>query len=527
MRKNLVGVLSLIGGALVAQGLVGVPAAGGAALPGSSAGTAADGAAAQPAEPWVTIHNDFYWVDQDGARILTRSGCLDNFNGVFYWYGGNPRGFREQYCYTSTDLVHWTNKGVILQHDVDANRIDVLYNDTTKQYVMFLKYNGNGAHLAWATADKPEGPFTFKGQTLVDDARMGDMAAFKDDDGQAYIAYVSWAVGVNAQHGIYRMSADYLSLDKRIYLWDIRSREANHIFKRNGLYYYGTSRTAGIQSSETTYYTANALAGPWSPARLLDTPGSSNSWNSQVDFVYPIKGTEGTLYMFCGDRWIKDLPQGRNGDYVWLPMEFEGDAPTVNYYQDWDLNLSTGKWRKFDPARNLAAGKTATASSENGGNVAGKVTEAHMYQNYINSHWDSAASDPQWIMVDLGAAKAVNRVILKWNANAAKEFKIQTSTDGTAWTDVFSTTKGASYSVTDETFPATTARYVRMYGTARAPVIRTGRGTGGGTGRGASGRNPQTGAVPVTQTNTQPITPNTPAAEPVGYSLFDFEVLKD
>jgi len=155
------------------------------------------------------------------------------------------------------------------------------------------------------------------------------------------------------------------------------------------------------------------------------------------------------------------------------------------------------------------------------------VTEAHTSQNYINSHWDSAASDPQWIMVDLGAAKAVNRVILKWNANAAKEFKIQTSTDGTAWTDVFSTTKGASYSVTDETFPATTARYVRMYGTARAPVISTGRGTGGGTGRGASGRNPQTGAVPVTQTNTQPITPNTPAAEPVGYSLFDFEVLKD
>jgi len=81
--------------------------------------------APQPPTGWRTIHNDFYWVDQNGARILTRSGCLCRFNGVFYWYGGNPRGFFEQYCYTSTDLVHWTNKGVILRHDVDANRIDV------------------------------------------------------------------------------------------------------------------------------------------------------------------------------------------------------------------------------------------------------------------------------------------------------------------------------------------------------------------------------------------------------------------
>ena len=159
-------------------------------------------------------------------------------------------------------MVHWTNQGVVLRHDTDANRIDVLYNDTTKQYVMFLKYDGNGAFLGIATAEKPEGPFTFKSKTLVDDARMGDMSVFKDSDGRVYLCYVSWAVGTNAQHGIYRMSDDYLTLDKRIFLWDIRSREAPHIFKRNGIYYYGTSRTAGIQSSGTSYYTVHESGRP-------------------------------------------------------------------------------------------------------------------------------------------------------------------------------------------------------------------------------------------------------------------------
>jgi len=479
-----------------------------------------------PVADYQTIHNDFYWVDQNGQRILTRSGCLREFNGAYYWYGGNPRGFLEQYCYKSTDLIHWTNLGVCMRQDVDANRIDVLYNEKTKQYVMFMKYDGNGAYLGIATADKPEGPFTLKSYTLVDNAAMGDMSVFEDDDGKAYLAYVSWATGTNAQHGIYRMSDDYLTLDKRMYLWDIRSREAPHIFKRNGLYYYGTSRTAGILSSGTSYYTATDLAGPWSPAQPLSTPGSNNSWDSQVDFVYPIQGTQGTLYMFAGDRWTKNLPQGRNGDYIWLPVEFEGDTPIVNYNQDWDLDLKAGTWRKFDPARNLAAGKTATASSDDGTNVAQNVTAPKTYQDYINIHWDSAPGDQQWIMVDLGAPMDINRVILKWNTNAAKSFKIQTSTDATTWTDVFSTTQGASYSVTDEKFKTTMARYVRVEATEQAPVPRGGRG---GRGRGGPGTPPAaTPATPASAVaaNAAPAPTAGPAGQPA-YSLFDFMVLKD
>jgi hypothetical protein len=362
---------------------------------------------------------------------------------------------------------------------------------------------------------------------------MGDSSVFVDTDGKAYLCYVSWAVGTNAQHGIYLLSPDYLTLDKRIYLWDIRSREAPHIFKRNGIYYYGTSRTAMIASSGTNYYTATNLAGPWSPAQPLNTPGSTNSWDSQVDFVYPIQGTQGTLYMFAGDRWTKNLPQGRNGDYIWLPMEFDGDAPTVNYYQDWDVNLSTGTWRKFDPSRNLAMGKTATASSDDGTNVARHVTDPKTYQDYINTRWESAPGDTQWIMVDLGAPMDINRVILKWNTNAARDFKIQTSTNAAGWTDVFSTTQGSSYTVTDESFKTTTARYVRMYATQRAPLPSRGRG---GAGRGGAGRGSQLATQPATragigsvpggvsgrgpQTTTQPSTPT-------GYSLFDFMVLKD
>jgi hypothetical protein len=345
--------------------------------------------------------------------------------------------------------------------------MDMLDNESTRQYVMFLKYDTNSAYFAFATSPTPDGQFTFRSKTLVDGARIGDMSMYKDDDGTAYLCYVWWNKGPNRQHGLYRLSADYLSLDKRMYLWDIPGREAPHIFKRNGIYYYGTSRTAGIQSSGTSYYTATNLAGPWSPAVPLPTPGSTNSWDTQVDFVYPFHGTQSTLFMFDGDRWTKN--GGRQGDYAWLPVEFNGDQPIVNYYQDWDLDIAAGTWRKFDPARNLAAGKPVTASSVNGTLIASNVTAPKTYLNYRDYRWESGFSDSEWITVDLGSVQDINRIILKWYIHYAKTYKIQTSTDGVNWTDDL-TAHGASFSVSDEKFPTTSARYIRMLGIQRGSI---------------------------------------------------------
>jgi hypothetical protein len=350
---------------------------------------------------------------------------------------------------------------------------------------------------------------------LIDGALMGDMSMFQDDDDKAYMCYVSWAVGTNAQHGIYRMSEDYLKPEQRVFLWDIRSREAPHIFKRKGLYYYGTSLTAWIDSSGTNYYTARSLEGPWSATKPLVTPGSQNSWDTQCDFVFPIRGTQGTVYVYAGDRWLKDRAAGRDGDYAWLPMEFDGETPVLRYRQDWEIDVAAGTWRPFDASRNLALGKRAVASSEQESSSASQVTAPKTYRDYVNHRWESAASDPQWIMVDLEQPTEINRVILKWAVVAAREFQIQVSMDGANWTDVFSSNQGSSLGVTDVKFAPTKARFVRMHGTQRAgqppsPGRRIVSSTRGST-------------RPVALPSSQPSRPNRPS----GYSLFDFCVLRD
>ena len=74
---------------------------------------------------------------------------------------------------------------------------------------------------------------------------------------------------------------------------------------------------------------------------------------------------------------------------------------------------------------------------------------------------------PEWIYVDLGANTSVQQVVLKWDAinRYATAYSIQTSTDGTNWTTVYSTSSGDGGTDTIS-FAPTTARYVRLFTTA-------------------------------------------------------------
>ena len=85
------------------------------------------------------------------------------------------------------------------------------------------------------------------------------------------------------------------------------------------------------------------------------------------------------------------------------------------------------------------------------------------------TRWSSLSTDPQWLEVDLGTPTAICSVGILWEAAYATAFSIQTSNDNSTWTTVYSTTTGTGG---QETFPiSTTARYIRMYGTARATTF--------------------------------------------------------
>jgi fibronectin type 3 domain-containing protein len=110
----------------------------------------------------------------------------------------------------------------------------------------------------------------------------------------------------------------------------------------------------------------------------------------------------------------------------------------------------------------LSQGRPATASSvENAGLAPGNAVDGN-----TTTRWSSAFSDPQWLQVDLGATHAVTRVVLNWQTAYGRAFQLQTSTDGTAWTTIYSTT--ASTGGVQDLNVTGSGRYVRMFGTQRA-----------------------------------------------------------
>ncbi len=160
---------------------------------------------------------------------------------------------------------------------------------------------------------------------------------------------------------------------------------------------------------------------------------------------------------------------------------------------------------------NVALNKTATSSSnENAGTTPNLAVDGN-----AGTRWSSAASDPQWIQIDLGSTQSICHVKLTWETAYGSAYQIQVSGAATGpWTNIFSTTTGDG--ATDDLTGLTgSGRYIRMYGTAR--------GTGWGyslwefevyTGASGPTNTPtQTSVGPTntpTRTNTPPVITNTP-----------------
>jgi hypothetical protein len=113
------------------------------------------------------------------------------------------------------------------------------------------------------------------------------------------------------------------------------------------------------------------------------------------------------------------------------------------------------------PSSNLALNRPGTAST-----VTGSFAASLAFDVSATTRWESAYADPQWIYVDLGNTYSISRVKITWETAMAKDYQIQTSSDATNWATI-KTVTGNAAAVNDLTGLTGSARYVRIYGTAR------------------------------------------------------------
>ncbi|MBN2577143.1 MAG: family 43 glycosylhydrolase, partial [Deltaproteobacteria bacterium] len=347
------------GGATGSGGSTGAADASVEAKPADAApdATPKDAAAASDAaasDKVVTFKNGGFWNDTRGKRIEAHGGGFYKEGDTWYWVGedksatpANPKAWVN--IYASKDLVTWEFRNSIVTRDTStelaaADRVierpKLIYNDSTKQYVLWLHYENSNYSTASAgvfTSPTIDGDYKFvKGWKPLGNMSR-DCTLFRDDDGKAY--FLS-AANENADLMIYELAADYLDVKQlTLKLWPGAKREAPAMFKIDKTYYLITSACTGWEPNQGEYATATNIAGPWSSRSKI---GDATTFDTQSTYVIPVVGSEATTYIYAGDRWQDpDLPSSK---YIWLPLLVSGTKLGMDYHDQWSLNLTTGRW---------------------------------------------------------------------------------------------------------------------------------------------------------------------------------------
>lgn len=109
-----------------------------------------------------------------------------------------------------------------------------------------------------------------------------------------------------------------------------------------------------------------------------------------------------------------------------------------------------------EASQSLKLNANATASSQQSATSGA----ASAVDGNTGTRWSSAFSDPQWIRLDLGAVKSVNRVVLRWEAAYSSSYDLELSNDGVTYTKAYADTAGNGG--VDDLAISGSARYVRL-----------------------------------------------------------------
>lgn len=219
-------------------------------------------------------------------------------NGVVYLYVGHDEddatGFKmlDWRLYTSTDMVNWTDKGVVASlktfpwavQENDAWALQVI--ERKGKFYLYAPVSAPGSPknvIAVAVADKPEGPFKDAlGKPLIDRANgFIDPTVFVDDDGQAYMY---WG---NPNLWYVKLNKDMISYSGKIEKVDSKPsnyQEGPWFYKRKSHYYMAYASTCCPEG--IGYAMSDKATGPWVyEGDIMDhNPGSTGNHPGIIDY---------------------------------------------------------------------------------------------------------------------------------------------------------------------------------------------------------------------------------------------------
>ncbi len=352
-----------------------------------------------PGTVQTAIYPGHVWRDTEGKRIQAHGGALFYEDGIYYLYGENKDrtdgrcpiwtwGIR---AYSSKDLYNWEDLGLIIEPDLEdpksnlypSARVDrphIVKCDKTGKYVCWIKLSGEGGCFVVLQSDDFLGPY----EVMAENYRpfgmaVGDFDIVKAQSGKAYLFMDADHTGIVGME----LSEDLLSVSKEVTrqyegLHAPFCREAPALFERSGKKYMLTSGMTGYIPNKSDCAVSESWTKPFVSIGNPHTEDASNaSFNSQISQVFKVPGRK-DLYIAIADRWVPGYPvdaaradileraiashydpeqyqvspeEAREmmespmlqsadtsaADYVWLPLEFDGDKVRIKWKDEWRI----------------------------------------------------------------------------------------------------------------------------------------------------------------------------------------------
>lgn len=311
--------------------------------------------------------------DADGNIINASDGGIIFADGKYHWYGQALRNFPAKgggeggqvtdvgvVMYESNDLINWKYEGVILECSTNPEselyapmlfeRPKIIYNEKTKQYVLWCHYVGYpGDHgfkigtgeAGVAVCDTVNGCYKWLGTTrpIDNNGVVRDCTLYKDINGNAYFIFdrdISMLEKDNRCLYIVKLSEDYLSFTSEYKRIDSAyHREGAAVVYYKGYYYMITSGLTGWQFNQAKYFRTKNLLGDWED---MGDPciGDVNhtTFNSQTTAIFKVE--EKDVYIHMAER--HNIDNFLHCSYIWLPIKFNPDnTVSLEYKEELDI----------------------------------------------------------------------------------------------------------------------------------------------------------------------------------------------
>lgn len=351
--------------------------------------------------------------------------------------GQKTKGWLVTESYSKTGLNgNWsTPRELAFYPNVKMEGNAFRYNPKTGKVVLSSHYedeNGYTAAKIYLAQITPKGKLEVgtMERPLGHDSR--DQSLFIDDDNTAYLLS---ATNTNKDINIYKLDESWT---KPVTLVNTickgLHRETPAIIKKDGEYYFFSSKASGWYPSQTMYTSTTDLAGEWTPIREI---GNNTTFDAQFNRISKIGTTYGVWSYHWGAQRKYKTPDG-NFPRISIAAFNKGYA-SMDYYRYLEFNDDYGII-PVQNGKNLTLNAPVTSAVPGAKGVkADCITDGASLDSstYFQKSSNAAIGTPYMFTIDMQKKARISEINLSTRlvngSEAAYKYTIEGSLDGKSY----------------------------------------------------------------------------------------------